>query len=492
MSFWADFKSTSCEVGGWIWGAAEGGFNEQQTIGQILTDAVISMFPIAGEVTAARDAIASAIRLAEFPEKRKEVIEWIMFILPLLALVPLMGGALKGIGKLLLRAGKNIDEDKKILEACIWLLNKVGEGDAVKFIKELDFEKYKQPVIDGVKEVCKRINDALEYFQKKMGAVLPDSVKQRMQALQYQIKAVQELVDKMVPQALKDLNNKLKYIQKLAYQGEWHLIPGAGKQITRETEARLVTEASGAKHWEVTDLPHPPSNYKIDFEEVTGWPDLTTDVRFCDPSKKNFWIIEAFSGEIEHVEIPAGETIYRVLEAGPRSEAQGVWWALALAKDGPSWRKDYAVLQKWSKNGKYVKYTLKKPLHVWKGKVASQIDNAREVKNYSTGGMDANKGFGQYLEGGEKQIFIDFTHPANEHALKDIKALNAAKIDTHWTGLSGINILEPSATAEKLGTHVVEQKTLPAANLSSAANASGKLSRAAANDDSSSQTSSNH
>lgn len=116
---WGEFKAAANEVGNWLWGTAQGGFNHKQSIGQILTDAVISMFPIAGEVTAARDAIAVGLRLAEYPEKRNEVLEWVALVLPLLAIVPLFGGALKGIGKLLLKAGKNIDEDRKILEACV-------------------------------------------------------------------------------------------------------------------------------------------------------------------------------------------------------------------------------------------------------------------------------------------------------------------------------------------------------------------------------------
>lgn len=118
---WGEFKAASMDVGGWLWGTAKGGFNEKQTIGQIVTDAVVSMFPIAGEVTAARDVIASALRLAEYPDKREEVIEWVSLVLPLLAVVPLLGGCLKGIGKLVLKAGKNIEEDKKILSACVWL-----------------------------------------------------------------------------------------------------------------------------------------------------------------------------------------------------------------------------------------------------------------------------------------------------------------------------------------------------------------------------------
>lgn len=216
---WGAFMEASHDVGSWVWGAVKGGFNEKQTIGQVTLDAVISMFPIAGEVTAARDVTACCIRLSEYPEKREEALEWVMLILPLLALAPLFGGALKGVGKLLLMVGKNVDEDKKILEAIIALLNKVGRGDAVRFLKELDFTTYGKPIIEGVNDTCKRIKDALTYAQKKMGGALPQKVIDRFNWLREQLDAIQNLAAKMAPQALKDLNNRLKYVRCMKASG---------------------------------------------------------------------------------------------------------------------------------------------------------------------------------------------------------------------------------------------------------------------------------
>ena len=78
---WGEFKASANEVGNWLWGTARGGFNEKQTIGQIMTDAVISMFPISDEVTTAGDVIAAGLRLAQYPEKRQEVVEWVALVL---------------------------------------------------------------------------------------------------------------------------------------------------------------------------------------------------------------------------------------------------------------------------------------------------------------------------------------------------------------------------------------------------------------------------
>ena len=51
-------KGTVLSVTSWIWGTVKGGFNEQQTIGQIVVDAAIGMIPVVGDVTAVRDLLA--------------------------------------------------------------------------------------------------------------------------------------------------------------------------------------------------------------------------------------------------------------------------------------------------------------------------------------------------------------------------------------------------------------------------------------------------
>jgi hypothetical protein len=88
----------------WVGGALQGEFNTKATVGQIVVDAVISMFPIAGEVTAARDATAIILRMNDDPKAAENKWEWVALVLCLLAVVPIVGGVLKGVGRLLIRA----------------------------------------------------------------------------------------------------------------------------------------------------------------------------------------------------------------------------------------------------------------------------------------------------------------------------------------------------------------------------------------------------
>jgi hypothetical protein len=472
---WGEFKAAASEVGNWCWGAVRGGFNEKQTIGQVVTDAVISMFPVAGEITATRDVVAALIRMSDDPKKREETAEWIMLVLPLLALVPLFGGALKGIGKLLMRVGRSAAEDREIFRAVIALLNKIGHGDAVKFLRELDFGKYARPIVDGVNEAAGRVRNGLEYLQKQMAPVLPKEVIERMETIRVQIKRVQRLANRMVPQALRNLNARLKTIQQLAYQGEWHLIPSAGKIKAREIEARLVTTAEG-KVWKVGEMPHPPSTVK-DYQHREDWPDLKTGdfvekVKSGEVGVAKYTAIEAFSGPILAKELPSGTVIYRIITE--TSNSAGWWWCYYDPKTitGLYWRIKFAVLQSWSHNGKYVKYVVPpgKALRVWEGKVASQIDNVATYRGKS------NRTFGQFLEGGETQLLIDFGHESNQYAAHDVRAL--PKLDTNWTDHMNINIPEQKANVQYLGKHEVEQKTLASANLSSTSNIAGKATHA--------------
>lgn len=55
--------------GKWIGGALQGEFNDKATVGQIFIDAAISMFPVAGEVTAARDLVAILMKMADDKKK---------------------------------------------------------------------------------------------------------------------------------------------------------------------------------------------------------------------------------------------------------------------------------------------------------------------------------------------------------------------------------------------------------------------------------------
>src|SRR5580704_15134873 len=157
----ADKKSVVSEVGSWIWGTIEGGFNEQQSISQIIVYAAIGMIPVVGDITAVRDLIAIILQLIQDPEKRKSKLAWILLVVLLLALLPVAGGILKGVGKLILDAGEDVARHGELVQKIVDLLNHVGKGNAVKFLKELDFEKYTGDIVSAWRKLAQQLDNAI-------------------------------------------------------------------------------------------------------------------------------------------------------------------------------------------------------------------------------------------------------------------------------------------------------------------------------------------
>lgn len=444
----AEKQSVVCEVGSWLWGTIEGGFNEQQSISQIIVDAVIGMIPVVGDITAVRDLIAVIIRLVEHPEKRKEKLEWLTLVLLLFALIPVAGGVIKGVGKLIVKTSAGVGRHAELLRDIIELLNHLGEGNAVKFIKSLDLEKYTGELLGHWHKLVQRIDEVASGILRNARIVIPDAMIRRLEQIQSGIRELRDIGEKMIPESLKELNRRLKEIQKHIHEGEWHDIPSSLKSKTREAEARLVErEIAGkkVKVWELENPPFPP-NAARDFRRVEGWPDLGASP-WVDIDKKA-WVIASFSGPMHAVRIPGGTKIRRVVTE--TSNKAGPFWAYSLAKDGESWRKDCAVLESWSGNGYFVELTVPADgIWAWEGKIASQIENdAKKAANT----------MGQFLPGGDTQLFIDFTFNEANFKAREL-ALALDRQPTHWTGLSGVNVPEKSATLQKLGPNEIESKT---------------------------------
>lgn len=430
----AEFKRHALDVADWLWGAVSGGFNERQTTGQIAFDAVLSAFPIAGEMTAARDVIAQLIRMCRMPERCKEVLEWVMLLLPLLAVVPLFGGLLKGIGKLLMRAGRSAAEDREVLQAIIQLCNRLGQGDAVKFIKELDFGKYRQPLIDGFNDICSRLDKTLQYLSEKMKSILPRDALDEFAFLREQLAGLQRMGSRMIPQAIKDLNDRLARIRALVVSGELHTAMPGKKVILRESEARLVEESGPhippkGKGW--------PKNSFEDYHHVDGWPDLRKWRMEQENSKEILYPnIEAFSGPIVAKTLRGPATVYRVLRP-PRNGKASPWWTTTMPSNGKEWREGLAVLDEWNINNFFLKYDIPSgvELKVWEGRAAEQM----QAKT------------GQYLTGGTIQLFIEWPRELAQ-TIEKLPALSTGwGKTTKRYGYEGAYEASNIAHAEKLG-----------------------------------------
>ncbi|HEY8379945.1 MAG TPA: hypothetical protein VIK91_25820 [Nannocystis sp.] len=439
MSSGGEYMRIVADAGDWIWGLIQGGFNEQQTVSQIIVDAVIGMIPVVGDITAVRDLLAVVIRLADDPSKREDPMQWVELVIGLLALIPVAGGAIKGVAKLLLRVGKEAAEHRQIVREAIELLNRLGVGDAVDYFGKLDLSIHTAALVREFQKLVNRLVEVIDAILRRTRWVLPGGMKRRLQDLRGALRELLGLGVRYIPDGVKELNNRLKAIQSQIYNGDWHEIPSSLRSSTREAEAGLTTARVLPAP---SSLPHPP-NTRADYVPEPGYPDLT-DAKYVRGGV--YEKIEAFSGPIRADTLPEGTKIYRILDVRYPNK-YGNWWALELPPNGTAWRKDYAVLDSWSQNRLYVELTVPPGgLKVWRGKAASQVErNASEMT------------YGQVLEGGGEQLFIDFNFPDNAAAKAALDKVEPKM--TGWLDTMGVGVPRALSRAVRLGDDERAEKT---------------------------------
>lgn len=430
----------------WLWGTSQGAFNDKMNISQIVTDAVIGMIPLVGDVTAARDLIAISVGMADDENKRQDKMQWLLLVIFVFALIPLLGGVIKGVGRLALHVTADAARNAGVLEDVIAFLNRIGHGNAVKWLKELDVTKYQA-------DVLKRFNDLMDTLIKvadrvplKLGPVLSDSMLKRLNRLRNGFEAVKQAGSKMIPEGIKELHARLLRLQQLVYRGEWHTVTTGTKNITRETEGRLIEEGSVAAErsthggWKQNPaFPDASRKGKMNayYQPHEGYPDLMHGgTRPNAFGKETYSSIAAFSGAIKAGKINAGEYILRIHEPG---NAASAWWVRlphgvnetnwrSFMKNGKQWRELLAVLDEFSKNGAFSLCRVKPghSINAWEGAAAEQF------------GM---KHPGQYLPGGMNQLFIGVW----EAAFKDGVEWVVREGKTGWTDLQGVGYAARSA-----------------------------------------------
>lgn len=458
----------------WIGGALKGEFGHQQTTGQIVFDATISMFPLLGEGTAARDTIAIVMHMAHNRQAVEDRWEWIKLVLCLLAVIPVFGGVVKGVGKLVVRAFEKSEDLAKLAAEVVMFVNRMCHGNAYEWLRKLDFMQYQGKVLDAVTETLDRLSGACRWIVKNMGDALPSHVVAYLSDLPAKLQPVRNAVNRMVPQALRDLNDCLVRVRAHLVEGTFvDISVGSGRVVTREAEGQLSTLARDAGK-----APHPPAS-REDYHHVEGWSDLTSSSHSVtdDLTKETtYTVIESFSKltPIEAVTLEPGQYILaRVLDNTVRTtksgyELKGVVsettkrsknWLPRMAKSGREWRDKWAVKMDWNHNGAYITLdhipTIEElraagvpnipedwtGLRIWRGDVSSQFD----------------EDLGRWLEGGETQFIIDFDDAYNKVWEEYVKRLPVKP--TNWTDVNFAPV--DRAAVRPLDKDQVLPKTVP-------------------------------
>jgi hypothetical protein len=433
-----DGKRIALDVVDWMWGTVRGAFNDKMDLSQIITDAVIGMIPVVGDVTAARDLIAISLGLAGDEKKREDKMQWVLLVIFVFALIPVFGGVVKGVGRLALDVTEDVARNAKVLEDVIAFLNRVGHGNAVKWFRELDVLKYQTQVLERFNALLDTLVKATERIRDKLGSVLPDSLLARLQSWGEGFKKVKQAGAKMIPEGIKELHAKLLRLQQLVYRGEWHTVTPGMRNVTREAEARLVEDATvtaersahgGWKQNPATEA-HKSEIAKV-YKWQEGYADLLSGTGPTAFEKEAYTKIAAFSGPIKAAKVQEGEYILRIHTSDSKT-ATGPWWVRLppgvteanwrdFMKNGKEWREVLAVLDEFSANGAFSLCHIKPghSINAWEGRAAEQF------------GM---KNPGQYLPGGLVQLYTEAWSRSFDDAVEWL--VRAGK--TGWTDLEDV------------------------------------------------------
>jgi hypothetical protein len=238
----------------------QGSFNEKASVSQIMVDAVIGMIPLVGDVTAVRDLIAVSLGMADNPAKRESKLEWVSLVVLIFALLPVIGGVIKGVGKLVIKAARAAEAltgaarmahlKEAVLEIFAFL-NRIGWKNAEAWFKSLKMAQHQAELLSKFKMLMDGLIDVLKAVLEKMSWVIPASMERRIEAL---ISGFRQLKDKgveMIPEAVKKLDGWLREMQQALYSGGDTLAyagasaAGAASHVGGETAAHMSSVNAG-------------------------------------------------------------------------------------------------------------------------------------------------------------------------------------------------------------------------------------------------------
>lgn len=437
-----DSKRIALDVLDWMWGTVQGSFNDKMDLSQIITDAVIGMIPVVGDVTAARDLIAISLGLVGDEKKREDKMQWMLLVIFVFALIPVFGGVVKGVGRLALNLTEDVAKNAKVLEEVMAFLNRVGHGNAVKWLHDLNVLAHESEVMKSFNGLMDTLIKTPERIKAKLGAVLPDALLARLDGWRQGFLKVKDAGAKMIPEGIKELHAKLQRLQQMIYRGEWHTVVPGTRNVTREAEGRLIEQSEVAAErsahggWRQNRAKVPTK--ATDRNEIAkvyqpkdGWPDLMHSTGPTALEKDVYTGIAAFSGPIKAAEATGGEYLLRIHTSISKTR-NGPWWVRLppgvndknwreFMQGGAQWREVLAVLDEFSANGAYsiVKIKSDHSLNVWEGRAAEQFGMTNP---------------GQYLPGGQSQIFI----AAWERKFAESVEWVADSLATGWKDLDGV------------------------------------------------------
>jgi hypothetical protein len=410
--------------------------------------------------------------------------EWVLLIILVFALIPVIGGVVKGVGRLSLRGARVAASDSKLLaeiaDDIIQFLNRVGHKNAEAWFKSLDVLSHQAEILSKFRAFCDTIIVSICRCLVRLRHLLPQSLIARMEQLQHAFEQLKALGDEMIPEALKEFHEQLAKIQKYVHSGgkptrsraEVMYAQTGQKTITYMEEARLVEGGIAKKIKRVGK--HQQNFAAADdlgaiakvYKHEPGYPDLLKRV---SNDGVYYPAVAAASGKITN-EMLSGVSLYRSfgpprlthgVKVGESFPAGAFWGVGKPPASAGKWRDPAAVLDEW--NGNEWLCILHVPADV---KVPACVSTVSE--------QFSRKISGQYLEGGARQAVIE-----NEKDVIDLANKLAAADGGKVVLANGITVqVRPSGWTDANGKIGYGETVIPYASATERLGVTEKQSKA--------------
>ncbi|EEF23065.1 conserved hypothetical protein [Ricinus communis] len=194
-------------------------------------DMLVSFIPGVVIVTSARDAVAVILRLATHPERREDLMEWVLLSACLIVIaLPIamaagsavalgvgavvggvagseLGAALRAVMLLLIKEASKLSE-------LLHFLQKFMKGDILKFLRGVQFAKYEKALIQAISKIIGKLVEivkalrvhleSLRYFEKVKSTIAT------LAEWEKKFYCVQQDALRQVPKALAELDARLQ------------------------------------------------------------------------------------------------------------------------------------------------------------------------------------------------------------------------------------------------------------------------------------------
>ena len=263
-------------VGGMYWLKAVffGEFADDRPLSAVIADMLVSFLPGVVIVTSARDAVAVVLRLANHPEKREELMEWILLCACLITIAlpiamaaggvaaagvgAIIGGiagselaaALRGVMLMLIKKASSLVE-------VVLFLQKFIKGDVLKFLRALKFVEYEHALLQALTKIAGKLVDIVKSLRAHLESLSYfDSVKASIAKLaewERNFYSVQQEALRQIPRALVDLDARLAKVLAETAPKEAHTVasgvqankaaaPMPAPQRVRDTPGQILAK----------------------------------------------------------------------------------------------------------------------------------------------------------------------------------------------------------------------------------------------------------